>query len=122
MKQEQVTMQIKVCICTMQNLDNCNDVTMNNASNDDFTLVMPGLGSGLDNVINLSNATTAIQSVSGLRLPVINGTNLTQYGHHVDRNAISWNDNVTFRHNPMNTMHMQEPRNAFGSGYYNPYM
>eukprot|EP01083_Nonionella_stella_P289976 986715_1 len=103
-------------------LDNCNDVTMNNASNDDFTLDMPGLGSGLDNVINLSNATTAIQSVSGLRLPVINGTNLTQYGHHVDRNAISWNDNVTFRHNPMNTMHMQEPRNAFGSGYYNPYM
>eukprot|EP01083_Nonionella_stella_P146153 459272_1 len=76
----------------------------------------------MGNVINLSNATTAIQSVSGLRLPVINGTNLTQYGHHVDRNAISWNDNVTFRHNPMNTMHMQEPRNAFGSGYYNPYM
>eukprot|EP01083_Nonionella_stella_P168151 566964_1 len=97
------------------------DITMNNATNH-FTLDMPSLGSELDNAINSSNATNAIECVSGLRLPVINGTNVTQYGHHADRNAISWNDNVSFRHNPMNSMRMQEPRNAFGSGYYNPYM
>eukprot|EP01083_Nonionella_stella_P089646 250207_1 len=88
----------------------------------DWLLTEGNEGSELDNAINSSNATNAIECVSGLRLPVINGTNVTQYGHHADRNAISWNDNVSFRHNPMNSMRMQEPRNAFGSGYYNPYM